>query len=299
MADGFAAVRVVDFDNLQQQVDGLSGGKRFYAFRGYTAPDLVKERYRPKAFVTGLQRVCEEIDSDLKFAQRREAAIAREFMRRAHHHLTDVPAPRGLSDEADHLEWLALMQHHGAPTRLLDWTYSLYVATHFACQRASREGGEPAVWMVNTEWCLQASVAKCQEVGVSVGALANRPMRAAGYAEAYDYLLSGVFPPSVWPVNPFRLNERLTLKRGVFLLGADATKTFAENLTSLPDCYQREHVICFVIPSDQVSKVQRMLHEANVTDATLFPGLDGFARSLWGSARFNDPSESPPSITEI
>jgi len=48
--------------------------------------------------------------------------VVREFRRRAHQYVTDVP-----SDDDD-LEWLALMQHHGAPTRLLDWTRSPHVA---------------------------------------------------------------------------------------------------------------------------------------------------------------------------
>src|SRR5438477_5501829 len=47
-----------------------------------------------------------------------EDYIMREFRRRIHHYSTNAP------HRDDDLEWLALMQHHGAPTRLLDWTRS-------------------------------------------------------------------------------------------------------------------------------------------------------------------------------
>lgn len=48
-----------------------------------------------------------------------EAGLVRHFKRRCHHFLADPP------DRDDWLELIALMQHYGAPTRFLDWTYSL------------------------------------------------------------------------------------------------------------------------------------------------------------------------------
>jgi hypothetical protein len=48
-----------------------------------------------------------------------EAAILREFMRRAHQYVTNVPKEEHL------LEWLSLMRHYGAPTRLVDFTGSV------------------------------------------------------------------------------------------------------------------------------------------------------------------------------
>jgi len=55
-----------------------------------------------------------------------ERYLRREFRRRAHQYVTDLPP------KDDHLEWLALMQHHGVPTRLINWTESPYVAAFFA-----------------------------------------------------------------------------------------------------------------------------------------------------------------------
>lgn len=68
------------------------------------------------------ERSCERFNIPENKRRELESYMIREFKRRLHHYTANTPS----INETD--EWLALMQHHGAPTRLLDFTYSPYVA---------------------------------------------------------------------------------------------------------------------------------------------------------------------------
>src|SRR5262249_44693897 len=89
-----------------------------------------------------------------------------------------------------------------------------------------------------------------------------------------------------WPVNPFRLNDRLTIQKGVFLAPGDPTASFVENFTALPGHGEPPNILQFVFPREAVETIGRVLYDSNVTEATLFHGLDGFARSFWLSGRY-------------
>jgi len=49
------------------------------------------------------------------------------------------------------------MQHHGAPTRLLDFTYSFYIAAYFALEESEKDC---AIWALNMKWSVEESKAK-------------------------------------------------------------------------------------------------------------------------------------------
>src|SRR5262249_48890851 len=71
-----------------------------------------------------------------------EVRLTRRFQRQAHRFLHVPPRYN------DRLEWLATMQHHGAPTRLLDWTYSFYVAALFALESCNLDD-RCAIWALS------------------------------------------------------------------------------------------------------------------------------------------------------
>jgi hypothetical protein len=82
-----------------------------------------------------------------KYWLKQEHRILWVFQRKVVHYLNDPP------QIGDTFRWLGLMQHSGAPTRLLDFTWSAYVAAFFALETAT---GDAAVWALNTA-CLPSN----------------------------------------------------------------------------------------------------------------------------------------------
>src|SRR5262249_50806471 len=228
------------------------------------------------SLATTIERACRDSGIDLAHAPDIDRQLLREFTRRAHHYLHDVPR------EGHTIEWRALMQHHGAPTRLLDWTYALPIAAYFALVSALPVERDAEVWMIDAAWCRNAAIH--QIVGDDWVLLDH--LGAASHEARLARLLRSDEIPYAFPVNPFRLNERLTIQRGLFLYHGDLRASFVENLRALDGHRNRENVCRFRIPHENVWAVLTELQEVNVSDATLFPGLDGFSRSLQRRLRF-------------
>lgn len=199
-----------------------------------------------------------------------ESQIVREFRRKY----------RG-ADQArlnsDTLYCLALMQHHGAPTRLLDWTYSPFVAAKFAIE----SGGKGSViWCLNGRWCHEAASSIVGEVTVRA-----RNVDTSRNDSTFVELYCPTKTPKqrfVFLENPMELNERLVVQQGVFLCHGDIGASFEENLRAMAGWKNERHVVKLKLKlgSENLHQFARMLRKMNVGSAALFPGLDGVAKSL-------------------
>jgi FRG domain len=200
---------------------------------------------------------------------RQEDRILRIFKRKAIHFLDQVP------DRNDDFEWLALMQDHGAPTRLLDFSWSPYVAAFFALHNATADG---VIWACNPVEIKQRKPLDLEKPG--------------NFRK--DFLSgSGSF---VWLGEPHAMNRRLIAQSGTFLVPADLHKSIEGILNEYPN--PRNTLIKFIVPVDKVrEKGMRELYRMNITQATLFPDLDGLARSLAYELEFHwayDPRTMTP-----
>jgi hypothetical protein len=82
----------------------------------------------------------------------------------------------------------------------------------------------------------------------------------------------------VAPIQPFRMNERLTIQQGLFLCPAKVGSTFEENLEAIGIASTKIEKLLF--PVNLREEILAELNKMNITRASLFPGIDGFAQSL-------------------
>lgn len=161
----------------------------------------------------------------------------------------------------DIFQWLALMQHHGAPTRLLDFTWSPYVAAFFALETSISDA---AIWVINSTKlgtnCFTPEYLKGDWVPSPQEAL-----REYGI-EREDEIAVG---------EPFSKNQRLIAQSGTFVCPVDITRPVDEILG------QRKNIITKIVMKGRDLRRQALaeLYRMNLTYATLFPDLDGLARS--------------------
>jgi hypothetical protein len=278
MPKSYPVLEVTEWDTLRWLPRRLPG----LVFRG--------QREVSWGLVPSLERACLPLQDGYSLGDV-EGRLVRAFQRAAESFLPYTPR---LPSQDSWLEWLALIQHHGGPTRLLDFTQSMYVAAFFAFDEPA--SGDSAIWAIDPQAIRDAARSRLADCGVRVG----RPSEVV-FNETLDRELDA---PAALVATPSNLNQRMTIQQGVFVCGLNLNRTLEENLFGMLEIDPKRDgevfrsrqisvtdreffqtikgtpVIKIVISRSLRAEVLHELTQMNINHSSLFPGLDGYARDL-------------------
>ncbi|PZR97970.1 MAG: FRG domain-containing protein [Chloroflexi bacterium] len=224
-------------------------------FRSYTAfRGMSNSRYDLRTGISRMAGASEGL----------EDAILRAFQKYAHH---------GASAGDSTWNWLAMAQHHGLMTRLLDWTYSGYVALHFVTEDLDHYDVDGIIWAVDylkTNTLLPRKLRQVLEQEGSHVFTADMLSKAAGSLKEFDSLSRD---PFVAFFEPPSLDARIVNQYALFSLVSSPATELDDWLQQHPETFRR-----YVIPAELKWEVRDKLDQANITERVLYPGLDGLGR---------------------
>ncbi|HZP49118.1 MAG TPA: FRG domain-containing protein [Vicinamibacterales bacterium] len=179
--------------------------------------------------------------------------------------------------------WMALGQHRGLPTRLLDWTYSPFVALHFATADLDLMDTDGSVWMINfvdANRFLPRRLRRILAVEGSDTATIDM-LGQIGSLHEFDRLAR---TPFVVFLEPPSLDPRIVNQFALFSLMSSPQAT-------LNDWVRRHTALArhIVVPARLKWEIRDKLDQANINERVLFPGLDGLSawltRYYWSKPR--------------
>jgi len=255
--------KLIELGNALTNLSSLNALRQPYFFRGQANSDW---RLEPKIYrlVKGIQK---------EWALRIEFDSIRYFKQQAHLFLS----PQLIPKDNDIGAWLALMQQYSAPTRMLDWTTSFYIALYFVVndEPLDREG---ALWFFEIrkllKWMLRYK-------GLSDSQLNNILSNEKKFV---DFSLNKAQPRIDGYESDIK-SERMVPQQSVFTycetLFCDHADLIGHALWDLFRQGEKTFLLTKILVSAESKKrLREHLNKLNLTASTLFPGIDGVGRAI-------------------
>jgi hypothetical protein len=250
-------ITISSFGDLVERLFEKSWDQKIKRFRShYVFRGLSDENYQLKTTLTRLGRNYESM----------EKLLLRNFRKYAH---------RDVVPQDSIWNWLSIAEHHGLPTRLLDWTISPLVAAHFATCNVEKFNVNGAIWCVdfiaNREMLpnkLKSLLKKERSYALTMDMLNE----AAKSLDEFDALSRSAFVAFFQPPS---LDERIANQYALFSIMSNPKALLDDWLKRHPSLYRK-----LIIPANLKWEIRDKLDKANITERVFFPGLDGLCSWL-------------------
>lgn len=171
--------------------------------------------------------------------------------------------------------WLSVAQHHGLPTRLLDWTHSPFCAMHFATSNIEKINVDGAIWMVDYVAVHRQLPAQLKHELGREGANIFTVEMLSNAVDSLDAFSSMADHPFTLFLEPPSMDDRIVNQYALFSIMTDSATRLDNWLKTIPDGWRQ-----IIIPAELKWEIRDKLDQANITERVLFPGLDGLSRWL-------------------
>lgn len=245
------------------------------------------QRYRPPFVFRGLSDIGYRLETTLLRLGGPYCQLEKHILRNFRKYAQSVAGEFG---SFWHL--LSVAQHHGLPTRLLDWTYSPYVALHFATSDLGKFDVDGVIWVVDFVQAHDLLPATLRDLLANEGAqaftvelLSSLRHRCDGavpdestFHEFVESLTEfdalGEEEEFLLFFEPPSMNQRIVNQFALFSIMSNPRRSIDDWLADNPGLYRR-----IVIPAALKWECRDKLDQCNITERVLFPGLDGL--SAW------------------
>lgn len=188
-------------------------------------------------------------------------------------------------------EWerLAVAQHNGLPTRVLDWTASPLIAAHFATAEKKYHHVDGVIWCVDIDCVRVKFITRAMQdcLHRERAFLFNTPMLDGVAGRLFDFDNAKSEKPDVLVFfEPPSIDARITNQWGLFSVMNGASKSHDAFLRKAAKKYPGL-VHRIIISAAAKPEIRDMLDQNNVTERMLFPGLPGLCEWL---ARYYGPA---------
>jgi hypothetical protein len=215
-----------------------------------------------------------------------ERVMLEEFAR------LSLPYTKGLVN--DSWDRLALAQHHGLPTRLLDWTFSALAALWFAVSPKPREDDDKRPMRDGVVWMLRPAVADF--VRFPAKDSPSEPTDSAfEVADLPSTLVrTRIFLPRV-------VADRISAQSGVFTVHATLQDVRAPHFARLEQhpCFAK-NLVKIPVLAKHFGRLRNQLHHCGINSSTIYPDLGGLCQHLeWSFTQPDGPEPTPPSAPAV